>query len=128
MTNANGAYKSKYAGAHELTFHEYQDATATTAVYPGRGCTGGLVYVALGLAGEAGEIANKVKKIIRDDEGHITPEKAEEIRKELGDVLWYVSQVANELNTSLTYTAGENLDKLADRKIRGVLHGSGDNR
>jgi NTP pyrophosphatase (non-canonical NTP hydrolase) len=121
-------YKIPYASNGELTFHEYQNATQTTAVYPGRGCTGGLVYCALGLAGEAGELANKVKKVIRDDSGRVTHERAEALRRELGDVLWYVSQIANELGVSLTYTAGENLDVLADRKARNVLSGSGDNR
>lgn len=106
----------------------YQHMTRRTAVYPDARKTGGLVYVTLGLAGEAGEIANKVKKILRDDDGVITNEKRAELADELGDVLWYASQLATELGTSLGYVMETNLRKLQDRQVRGTLGGAGDGR
>ncbi len=86
------------------------------------------MYPTLGLSGETGEIAEKVKKIIRDDQGVITDEKRDQIAKEAGDVLWYLSQLATEIDYSLEDIAQMNLDKLASRAARGVLSGSGDNR
>lgn len=86
------------------------------------------MYPTLGLSGETGEIAEKVKKIIRDDHGVITDEKRDQIAKEAGDVLWYLSQLATEIDYSLEDIAQMNLDKLASRAARGVLSGSGDNR
>lgn len=109
-----------------MTFEEYQKESGTTALYPDRGKN--FVYPTLGLAGEAGEVAEKVKKIIRDEGGKISKEKQEEIKKELGDVLWYVAQLATELNLSLDDVAKTNIEKLFSRKARGVLSGSGDNR
>ncbi len=109
-----------------MTFEEYQKESRKTAVYPEVGK--GFVYPALGLAGEAGEVAEKVKKIFRDDGGEVSPEKKEEIRKELGDVLWYVAQIATEFGLKLDDVAEANLKKLFSRKERGVLAGSGDNR
>ena len=108
-----------------MNFQEYQAATATTAIYPREI---GLAYVALGLAGEAGEIANKVKKIYRDNGGVLTPEKAAVLKDELSDVLWYVSQLATEIDTSLESVAIDNISKLTSRKERGTLMGEGDNR
>lgn len=113
-----------------MNFNDYQEATAATALYPGAG-TGdqmALAYTALGLAGEAGEIANKIKKIIRDDNGFVSVEKAKDISKELGDVMWYLSRLAEELESDLDSIAQANIDKLLDRKNRGVIGGSGDNR
>lgn len=113
-----------------MQLSDYQDATDETALYPMAG-TGDIVaisYAALGLAGEAGEIANKVKKILRDDNGILTIEKAEAIEGELSDVLWYVARVATEIGSSLDYIGEKNLAKLRDRKARGVIQGSGDNR
>ena len=78
--------------------------------------------------GEAGEVSEKIKKVIRDDQGHVTPEKKEEIKKELGDVLWYLSQLSKELGIKFSEVASGNLEKLASRKIRGKLQGDGDNR
>lgn len=109
-----------------MDFREYQERSRTTALYPKVG--GDFVYPTLGLVGEAGEVAEKVKKIFRDADGKVTDEKRTEIEKELGDVLWYLSQVATEFNLSLDQIAEKNLAKLLDRKERGVLHGSGDNR
>lgn len=110
-----------------LTFEEYQLRTAETAVYPGQGETMGLIYCALGL-GEAGELQGKVKKILRDDDFVVTDEKRQVILDELGDVLWYAARIADELGTGLEDVAAANIAKLADRRERGVLQGSGDNR
>ena len=109
------------------SFRTYQEAAKTTAVYPGRG-EGNYTYPALGLAGETGEICEKIKKVIRDDGGVISDEKRALLGKELGDVLWYVATLASELGLDLSAIAQDNLDKLAGRKERGQIHGSGDLR
>ncbi len=109
-----------------LTFSEYQSRSAATAVYPGIGKN--LAYPTLGLAGESGEVAEKVKKVIRDQGGEVTDETRKALRKELGDVLWYVAALCRELEIDLGDVARENLEKLLSRKERGVLHGSGDER
>jgi NTP pyrophosphatase (non-canonical NTP hydrolase) len=109
-----------------MELNNYQEMARSTAIYPDQGAN--LVYPALGLCGEAGEVAEKVKKIIRDDAGVITDAKRDVIAAELGDVLWYVAQVAAELDYSLEDIASLNLEKLASRAQRGVLGGSGDSR
>lgn len=109
-----------------MNIDDYQVQSAKTAVYPRLGH--GVVYPALGLAGEAGEVAEKVKKLIRDDNLKLSDEKKSELKKELGDVLWYVAQLATELDLSLNDIAYTNLEKLASRADRGKLKGSGDNR
>jgi NTP pyrophosphatase (non-canonical NTP hydrolase) len=111
-----------------LDFDKYQEDSSLTAIYPGSGELLGLTYVTLGLCSEAGEIAGKVKKIIRDDDGQINQAKADALAAEVGDVLWYVAQLAEELNRRLNGIAEENLDKLNSRKERGVIGGSGDTR
>ncbi len=88
----------------------------------------GFLEKVLGLAGEAGETADKVKKIIRDKGGYASEEDREMIIKELGDVLWYVANVARYLNVSLTEVAEGNIQKLSSRKKRNRLHGEGDER
>jgi NTP pyrophosphatase (non-canonical NTP hydrolase) len=103
-----------------MELHEYQERAKQTAVYPQERA---LEYLALGLVGEAGEVANKVKKMIRDGD---VPEFA--ISQELGDVLWYVAMLAKELGFTLETIAWDNIEKLAERKQRGTLKGSGDNR
>lgn len=105
---------------------EYQKAASETAIYPNAGRN--LEYPTLGLCGEAGEIANKVKKIQRDNKGVLTEEARQAISKELGDVLWYVARIASELGFLLDDIALSNIDKLYSRKERGVLGGSGDER
>jgi NTP pyrophosphatase (non-canonical NTP hydrolase) len=106
-----------------VDFSDYQDKCNNTAHYPKEQ---GLEYTALGLVGEAGEIANKTKKVIRGD----YPKN--DLRKmligEIGDVLWYCAVLATELNLDLGQIARLNIDKLADRQKRGVIKGSGDNR
>jgi NTP pyrophosphatase (non-canonical NTP hydrolase) len=104
---------------------DYQQRSRRTAQYPRDAW---LTYPALGLAGEAGEVAEHVKKTIRDDGASVTPERRAALARELGDVLWYVSQLATELELDLDAIAAENLEKLLSRQRRGVLSGSGDDR
>ena len=109
-----------------MELSDYQARSRATAVYPGAGEN--LVYPALGLGGEAGEVAEKVKKAIRDDGGVLTPERRDALAGELGDVLWYVAQVATEAGLDLGEVAAGNLAKLRSRQERAVLQGSGDSR
>jgi len=109
-----------------MNFNDYQEKSRKTAIYPNR--DNNFVYPTLGLAGESGEVAEKVKKIIRDNNGEVTEEKKEEIKKELGDVLWYLSQIASELRLDLEDVAFSNIVKLYSRLDRDKLQGSGDNR
>lgn len=111
-------------------FELYQLETSKTAIYPesGEGTLLALTYVALGLGNEAGEVQGKVKKALRDDDGIVTDEKREAILDELGDVLWYLARVADELGVSLDQVAERNLTKLFGRLERGTLGGSGDTR
>jgi NTP pyrophosphatase (non-canonical NTP hydrolase) len=104
---------------------EYQRLSRRTAEYPREAW---LAYPALGLAGEAGEVAEHAKKAIRDDGGHVSEQRRAALAKELGDVLWYVAQLASELKLDLDEIAQANLDKLLSRQQRGVLSGSGDDR
>jgi NTP pyrophosphatase (non-canonical NTP hydrolase) len=104
---------------------EYQRLSRRTAEYPREAW---LAYPALGLAGEAGEVAEHAKKAIRDDGADVTAERRAAMAKELGDVLWYVAQLASELQLDLDEIAEENLEKLLSRQRRGVLSGSGDDR
>jgi NTP pyrophosphatase (non-canonical NTP hydrolase) len=109
-----------------MNFEEYQKFSRETAFYPGKDKN--FIYPTLGLAGEAGEVAEKIKKVIRDDNGAVSEEKKAELKKELGDVLWYTAQIATELGISLDEIAKLNIEKLRSRKERNVLGGSGDNR
>lgn len=108
-----------------MQFGDYQRQAKTTAVYQ-EGCSGSLArhcYVAMGLAGEAGEYNNQMKKVIRDDGTEITPERKRIMRDELGDVLWYVAMACEEHGISMDVVAQANLDKLADRAERGAIRG-----
>lgn len=109
-----------------MRLSDYQQRSRATAVYPDAGSN--LTYPALGLCGEAGEAAEKVKKAIRDDGGELTPERRDALAAELGDVLWYVAQLATEARLDLDAIARANLGKLLSRQERAVLHGSGDFR
>lgn len=104
----------------------YQTESRKTATYVDAGKN--FIYPTLGLASEAGEVAGKVKKIMRDDGMNVSGEKREAIKGELGDVLWYVAQTATEFGLDLEDIAKQNLEKLFSRMERGVLGGSGDNR
>lgn len=111
-----------------MTPNEYQQRASRLAIYPEERA---IEYVALGLASEAGEVAGKVKKAIRDGR-HWTGEQREEHRYavlgELGDVLWYVAELARQYNLPLEAVMQHNIDKLESRQARGTLTGNGDNR
>jgi len=109
-----------------MTFDEYQKESRKTAIYPNSG--NNFIYPTLGLCGEAGEVAEKIKKVMRDAGGYISPERKEEIKKELGDVIWYLAQLSTELGLSLDDIAWNNLEKLFSRMERSRLNGDGDNR
>lgn len=103
-----------------MTFNEYQNEGHTYAVYPENYA---IVYTALGLAGEAGEYAGKISKVIRDEAYN-----SDQLVSELGDVLWFLSESATAAGVTLDEVAACNIAKLRDRKARGVIKGSGDNR
>jgi NTP pyrophosphatase (non-canonical NTP hydrolase) len=109
-----------------MNFNEYQQKSRRTAAYPAIGQP--IIYPTLGLVNEAGEVAGKVKKIFRDKGGHISEAERHALKAELGDVLWYLAQLATELGLSLEEIAEHNLEKLLDRQQRGVIGGEGDNR
>ena len=109
-----------------MTFNEYQTQAKTTAIYPEIGAR--FVYPALGLCGESGEVADKIKKIFRDQGGVVSEETRQLIGKELGDVLWYVAQLSSEFGFTFDEIAQINLDKLASRSNRAQLNGNGDLR
>ena len=109
-----------------MELSDYQERSRVTAVYPEAGAN--LLYPTLGLCGEAGEVAEKVKKMVRDDGGVLSGERRVALAGELGDVLWYVAQLATEAGLDLDAIARDNLDKLRSREQRGALRGSGDER
>ena len=108
-----------------MNFNEYQKESKKTVKYR---ADKKFEYLILGVCGEAGELAEKAKKLIRDKDGHMTDEDKEAFKKELGDVLWYISQISTELNFTLEDVAKSNLEKLFSRLKRGKISGSGDNR
>lgn len=122
-----------------MNFNEYQEKAASTAIYPDKYR---IIYPALGLAGETGETCEKIKKLIRDHDfdpeiylycnidglEKFWEEKRTEVKKEIGDIIWYVANLAKDFGLKLDDIAQENIEKLRDRKNRGVLNGSGDNR
>ena len=109
-----------------MDFSVYQSASSVTARYPkGRE---GLYYLALGLTSEAGEVAGKVKKAIRDDDGFLSDERVRQICSEIGDVLWYCAQLADFLGVDLNDVARDNVSKLQNRLVAGTISGDGDNR
>ena len=109
-----------------MELNDYQAQARQTAKYPNVG--NNPIYPTLGLTGEAGEVSDKVKKVIRDNDGMFDDESRRKIMLELGDVLWYVAQLSNELGFSLEVVARENLSKLLGRAQRGKLGGEGDLR
>ena len=109
-----------------MTLSDFQRRSRATAVYPGAGDN--LLYPTLGLCGEAGEVAEKVKKMVRDDGGELTAARRDALAGELRDVLWYVAQLATEAGLDLGDVAEANLAKLRSRQERAVLQGSGDDR
>jgi len=109
-----------------MTLNDYQSAAKTTAVYTSPEQQ--LVCTVLGLNGEAGEVAEKIKKVIRDKNSIVTDADRVEIQKELGDVLWYLAVLSDTLGLDLESVAALNLEKLKSRFARGAIHGQGDNR
>lgn len=108
-----------------MEFDAYQSGARRTAVYAERHR---VVYPALGLASEAGEVAGKIKKVLRDRDGDFAAAPLDALEDELGDVLWYLAVLASDLGLSLDEIARRNLDKLRSREARGTIGGSGDER
>lgn len=108
------------------SLNEYQEESRKTAKYPVIGHR--VIYPLLGLLGETGEIAEKIKKMFRDRNGELTPEEKDLLKKEIGDVMWYIAQLATELDLKLEDIAIDNIAKLRSRMERGTLGGSGDKR
>jgi NTP pyrophosphatase (non-canonical NTP hydrolase) len=111
-----------------MNFDEYQKLASRTATFTGRQEEYQLMYLALGIAGESGEIAEKIKKIIRNDDGVVSDEKCESLKQEIGDVLWYLSQLSRVLGYDFSECAAANIKKLEDRAARGVIKSTGDSR
>lgn len=107
---------------------EYEDIVSDMAIYPGEGTVIGLTYTALGLAGEAGEFADKVKKVLRDADGEVDAARRFAMLQELGDVAWYLAACARELGSTMGEVMEHNAIKLTDRRDRQMLQGSGDDR
>ncbi|MGI9036189.1 MAG: nucleoside triphosphate pyrophosphohydrolase family protein [Pyrinomonadaceae bacterium] len=103
------------------TFADYKAAIDPMVVYPRTTKLEALQYLALGLNGEAGEVADQIKKAMRNDDGEISVERLVKLKGEIGDVLWYLSRLATELETNLAEVANENVEKLLARKERGTL-------
>ena len=114
---------NKYKKVSDLDM--YQKVALTTAIYPREQA---IIYPTLGLTGEAGEVANKVKKIIRDGSNKNDNSMVSEIKSEIGDCLWYIAVLANDFDIKLSDIASTNLEKLANRKKNNTIHGSGDTR
>ena len=114
---------NKYKKVSDLDM--YQKVALTTAIYPREQA---IIYPTLGLTGEAGEVANKVKKIIRDGSDKNDDSLVSEIKSEIGDCLWYIAVLASDFNIKLSDIASTNLEKLANRKKNNTIHGSGDAR
>ena len=114
---------NKYKKVSDLDM--YQKVALTTAIYPREQA---IIYPTLGLTGEAGEVANKVKKIIRDGSNKDDDSLVSEIKSEIGDCLWYIAVLANDFDIKLSDIASTNIEKLANRKKNNTIHGSGDTR
>ena len=121
QSEADNWMKEKY----KMDFNKYQETAVETAIYPD---THRILYPALGMAGEAGEVANKVKKIIRDGTENLPEDWKDQLASEIGDVLWYCAALSNDIGIPLALIAAQNRDKLLARKQKGTLQGSGDTR
>lgn len=129
----NSAYYPVTQGPHThceivrlIDFNQYQIQAVSTAIYPGRG--NNFIYPAFGLGGETGEVLEKLKKVLRDKDGRIDNTTREALCKELGDVLWYVANLASELKIPLDVVVRTNVRKLFKRQEDEKLHGEGDDR
>jgi NTP pyrophosphatase (non-canonical NTP hydrolase) len=110
-----------------MQLNEYQQKALETAIYPGKD-EKSVIYPALGLAGESGEVVEKVKKLLRDKGGVVDDKFVHDVTLELGDVLWYVAVLADAIGMTLNDVAQVNIAKLNTRKFKGTLSGSGDHR
>lgn len=108
-----------------MTFDEYQQIARSTAIYPAdlKG-----IYPALGLSGEIGEVIEHIKKSLRDDARTMSDERRGKLEKEMGDVLWYLANIASDYGLTLDSIAARNVEKIKGREARGTLHGAGDDR
>ena len=120
-TRTNETHKYKRVSDLDM----YQKVAKTTAIYPREQA---IIYPTLGLTGEAGEVANKVKKIIRDGSNKNDDRMVSEIKSEIGDCLWYIAVLADDIGCKLSDIANTNLIKLENRKKKGTIKGSGDKR
>jgi len=120
-TQTNETHKYKRISDLDM----YQQVALTTAIYPREQA---IIYPTLGLTGEAGEVANKVKKIIRDGTNKNDEGLVQDLSAEIGDCLWYIAVLADDIGIKLSDIANINLEKLHKRKEKGTIHGSGDNR
>ena len=109
-----------------MDFKEYQEKAKHTAIYPKLDPS--WIYPLLGITGESGELSERLKKILRDENKNISKEELELLKKEIGDILWYISALSTELGLDLDDIAKENMEKLQSRKSRNQIHGHGDNR
>ena len=127
LKNENSKQKGE---RHRMDFNEYQNLTEKTDLKTGieEGLNPPWLYYALGLSGETGELIDKFKKVFRDNKGVITEETRDNIIKEFGDILWYLSRLTAAFDISFNDVAQINIDKLFKRKKEGTLRGSGDNR
>ena len=108
-----------------LELNDYQKAALATAIYPQEKK---IIYPLIGLAGETGEVADKIKKEIRDRDSEFGTDSRREIAKEIGDVMWYLASLANDLGYTLDDIARMNIEKIQSRQHRDKIHGDGDNR
>ena len=111
-----------------MDFDEYQKRASATDHTTNNDPVFSRMYLSMGLAGETGEVIEKMKKVVRNDSGIVSDEKKAELKKEMGDVLWYLSQLSKSLGISFNDVAEANLQKLADRAARDVLKSEGDSR
>lgn len=108
-----------------MEINDYQRMALETAIYPENQR---IIYPTLGLTGEAGEVSDKVKKVLLDNSGEFTDERKKQIMMELGDVMWYCAVLARDLGYSLQDVCQSNYEKLKSRQQRNKIHGEGDNR
>ena len=108
-----------------MEFKDYQTQASNTAIYNDADV---IIYPALGMLSEAGEVAGKIKKVLRDKNGHFDPVERDKIADEVGDVLWYIAALCTDLGVGMETIAQKNLNKLNSRMARNVIKGSGDNR
>jgi NTP pyrophosphatase (non-canonical NTP hydrolase) len=128
LLNAEADALVKLTAGTDLTFAAYGMCALSSAFYPGAATIDAVCYLSLKLAGEAGEVAQKIAKAIRDNASVIDETRRLALLDEMGDCIWYINAIASELNSSFAEVAQRNLAKIKDRQARGVINGDGDNR